>query len=163
METTMMKETPENLDREVAMRETKAPTPKSAEELASYIESLRAQEHCYGTCVYAMSLAATATFNYMASRLGVTGFQASCADMDILKRTRGYEHGFLILNATDLLYPQYDPAKRAAEWVQETRPKLAGAAAKMLAEAGDHVSPKVIARWQEIAALASTADGAERE
>lgn len=135
------------------MREAKAPTPNSGAELATYIESLRAQGHCYGTHVYAMSLAATATFNYMASQLGVTGFQASCADLDILRRTRGMKHGFLILNATNLLYPQYDLARQTREWIAKTRPTLAPEAAKLIAERDQFVSPRVLARWRKIAAL----------
>lgn len=148
-----MQETTHRAATEAEMREAKAPTPKSPEELATYVESLRAQGHCYGTCVYAMSLAATATFNYMASQLGVTGFQASCADLDILRRTRRMEHGFLILNAANLLYPQYDLARQTREWIAKTRPTLAPAAAKLIADADQFVSPKVLARWRKIAAL----------
>jgi hypothetical protein len=91
---------------EKAMRDSVAPTPQTSEELRAYIDGLVDGEHSYGTCVYAMSLAATAAFNFVASRMGVTGFQASCADLDILKRTRGYKHGFSIVDNSKLLYPQ---------------------------------------------------------
>ena len=51
---------------EKKMREEKAPRPKSIKELTDYIEGLSDEKkHDYGTCVYAVSLAATATFNYM--------------------------------------------------------------------------------------------------
>ena len=90
------------------MRAEKAPTPSLVEELNEYIRSLVEREHDYGTCVYAMSLAATAAFNHVASKLGVTGFQASCADLDVLRRTRGMDGPFIILKAEDMLYPQYD-------------------------------------------------------
>ena len=73
---------------EQEMRDTEVPRANTIGELSDYIESLVQQEHDYGTCVYAMSMAATAAFNYVARRLGVTGFQASCADMDVLRRTR---------------------------------------------------------------------------
>ncbi len=53
-----------------------------------------------------MSLAAVAAFYYVSHKLGVTGFQASCADMDFLQRTRSMKSGFKILDYDDLLYPQ---------------------------------------------------------
>lgn len=90
---------------ESEMRESKSIWPKTEKELIRYIRELLDREHDYGTCVYAMSLAAVASFHYIASKLGVTGFQASCADLDILRRTRHIER-FKILNYEDLLYPQ---------------------------------------------------------
>ena len=97
----------EKVKKEMAMREVEAPTPNNVKELTEYVNSLVKREHDYGTCVYAMSLAATATFNYVARQLGVTGFQASCADLDILRRTRRMEQGFRIVDYNKLLYPQY--------------------------------------------------------
>jgi hypothetical protein len=92
---------------EKEMRESKVPWPKNIWQLYKYIRSLLKIKHDYGTCVYAMSMSATATFYYVAHKLGVSGFQASCADMDILRRTRHYEHGFMIIDYKNLLYPQY--------------------------------------------------------
>lgn len=91
---------------EKQMRESTAPRLESMEELSAYITSLVDRRHDYGTCVYAMSLAATATFNFVAGMLGVTGFQASCADMDILRQTRDFTWGRLV-KYENLLYPQY--------------------------------------------------------
>lgn len=88
------------------LRESKAPWPKTETELTDYIKTLVDRPHDYGTCVYAMSLAATATFNYVASKLGCSGFQAGCADMDIIRRTRDIEN-FSITVWDNLLYPQY--------------------------------------------------------
>ena len=138
---------------EKEMREATVPTPKTTEELAAYITTLVDQPHDYGTCVYAMSMAATAAFNYVASKLGVTGFQASCADMDILSRTRGYKHGFMILNAEDLLYPQYDLRQRVDEWITKTEPQLADAAKQRLASSGSSMHPNVRAHMEQIASL----------
>ena len=42
------------------MARAKTPRCKVLSELSEYIESLVEREHDYGTCVYAMSLAATA-------------------------------------------------------------------------------------------------------
>jgi hypothetical protein len=89
------------------MREAKVPWPHSITDLTEYVNSLIDRNHDYGTCVYAMSMAAVAAYNHVAHKLGVTGFQASCADLDILKRTRHMEHGFSIINYENVLYPQY--------------------------------------------------------
>lgn len=99
---------------EAKMREADVPWPKSEEELMAYVRGLVDRHHDYGTCVYAMSMAAVATFRYVASALEVTGFQASCADMDILRRTRGLKHGFRLVDYGNLLYPRY--------WTEETTP-----------------------------------------
>lgn len=99
---------------EQEMREADVPWLKDAVELSAYIEGLVDRPHDYGTCVYAMSMAAVAAQQYVASRLGVSGFQASCADLDILRRMRRLEHGFQIVDYGQLLYPQY--------WNDETRP-----------------------------------------
>jgi len=136
---------------EQEMRDSDAPTHGTTEELKAYIDGLVNRGHDYGTCVYAMSLAATAAFNFVASKLGVTGFQASCADLDILKRTRRMKHGFMILDANDVLYPQYDLVRKAAEFVERQRKELAPEAKKLLAKSPD-AHPNVRARWEEIAA-----------
>lgn len=137
---------------EAEMRDSVAPTLKTVGELRDYIAHLLDRPHDYGTCVYAMSLAATAAFNHVATVLGVTGFQASCADLDILKRTRGLKHGFLILDADNLLYPQYDIPGKVADWVEKTRPTLADEARRLLKDSAT-ASPDVIERWRELAAL----------
>lgn len=89
---------------EIEMRAEKVPWPETLEELTEYIASLTDREHDYGTCVYAMSLAATAAFQYVSKRLGVTGFQAGCADLDILRRTRSLDGPFIILKAEDMCF-----------------------------------------------------------
>jgi hypothetical protein len=137
---------------EAEMRAAPEAHPKSIAELSAYVEALAKRPHDYGTCVYAMSLAAVAAFNYIASQLRVTGFQASCADLDVIRRTRGLEHPFAILNAGDLLYPQMDPLGQAAEFLDEVRPTLAPAARKLLASA-ESAHPDVRRRWREISEL----------
>lgn len=142
---------------EKQMRETKEIWPKTIKELEEYIGSLVNREHDYGTCVYAMSLAAVATFNYVAHKLGTTGFQASCADLDILRRTRGMEYGFRILNYEHLLYPQYltsehFPTHKELLW--ENREELAKVAKEKLSDT-EFVHPDVKARWEYIASLSN--------
>lgn len=136
---------------EKEMREATVPTPAFVDDLAKYVSSLVDRQHDYGTCVYAMSMAATAAFNYVAHKLGVTGFQASCADMDILTRTRGWKGSFIILKAEDLLYPQYDLPQKLNEWIAEQKPWLAEQAKLLLSER-DGAHSAVSAHWQKLAA-----------
>lgn len=136
---------------EMEMRSAAVPTFDTQEELTAYIDSLISQPHDYGTCVYAMSMAATATFNYVAHRLGVTGFQASCADMDILRRTRRIEGSFILLKAEDLLYPQYDLRGKLEDWIGEQREWLREEAKKKLREGHVGAVPFVVAHWEELA------------
>jgi hypothetical protein len=137
---------------EAEMRDAEAAHPKTPEELTAYVESLVNRGHDYGTCVYAMSLAATAAFNYVAGKLGVTGFQASCADMDIIRRTRGMKDGFIIVDGNNLLYPQYDVLDRVAQWMAGARGELAKKAKVLLAEKKT-VHPDVVAHWERLAAF----------
>lgn len=98
----------ESASTEKELREASVPWPQNERQLLEYIHSLVEREHDYETCVYAMSMAAVAAFYYVSHKLGVTGFQASCADLDILRRTRSLDGPFMLLKAEDLLYPQYD-------------------------------------------------------
>ena len=136
---------------EAQMRAMDAPWPKTIEELTSFIQSVVDRPHDYGTCVYAMSLSAVAAMHYAASKVGSTGFQASCADLDILRRTRHLDGPFGIVKAEDMLYPQYDIPAKVQEWLEEWKPWAAEQAAKKLAEV-DHAHPSVRERWEELAA-----------
>lgn len=145
-----MKEAAKN---EKEMREAKVPTPETKGALAEYIESLVNRDHDYGTCVYAMSMAATAAFNYVAHQLGVTGFQASCADMDIITRTRSIKGPWILLKGEDALYPQYDLKGNLAEFMESAKPWLKDEAKKLLIEKDAHVHPNVKAHWEKLAAV----------
>lgn len=149
---------------EKEMRESEVPKQESMEELTGYIRSLVEREHDYGTCVYAMSMAAVAAFNYVAHKLGVTGFQASCADLDILARIRGMKGGFRIINYENLLYPQYCDDEHTPGWqiyLVENAEWLATEAAKKLAERGT-AHPNVAAHWQRLAKSHSPNSGEGR-
>lgn len=138
---------------EQEMREADVPWLDTPEELGEYIEALVSRPHDYGTCVYAMSMAAVAAFQYVARKLVVTGFQASCADMDILRRTRRMDDGFRIVNYRDLLYPQHwdeerSPIFRAA--LAERPEYWADKAKELMDQAGDHVARQVWNHWQDL-------------
>lgn len=145
---------------EQEMRDATVPTFNTLDEVRDYIASLVAGQHDYGTCVYAMSMAATAAFNHVASVLGVTGFQASCADMDVLRRTRGWEWGRL-MDYTKLLYPQYHNSEAfptIGDLLDDpkTIAELGKRAAKLLAES-EHAAPTVRAHWQMLVNRAARA------
>lgn len=142
----------EDHKKEREMRAAEVPTPQTPEELSAYIDGLVKQNHDYGTCVYAMSMAATAAFNYVASKLGVTGFQASCADMDIIRRTRRIDGPLMLLDGSQALYPQYDLIGKVREWMEDDdfQKWLSEEAKKKLAESGD-ASERVTAHWKRLA------------
>jgi hypothetical protein len=136
---------------EQEMRAETAPTFDTVEELQGYITALVERQHDYGTCCYAMSLAATAAFNFVASKLGVTGFQASCADLDILRRTRHLDGPFVILKGEDELYPQYDNQQKLQECRESWKDWIAEQAKAKLEKSADSAHPNVVAHWKKLA------------
>lgn len=135
---------------ESEMRDAKVPWPHTKEQLTQYVESLVNRQHDYGTCVYAMSMAACAAFYYVANQLGVTGFQSSCADMDFIKRTRHMDGPFMLVDASKALYPQYDLMGEVTKMLVESRPWLKERAAKKLTDSPDAVET-VLAHWRRLA------------
>lgn len=139
----------ETASTEQEMRAAKAPWPYTEKQLIEYIDSLVNRQHDYGTGVYAVSLAASATFNYVAHKLGASGFQSSCADLDFLRRTRDLKGPFMLINAEDALYPQYDLREKLEEALTEWKPWLKTEASKKLAES-PVAHPEVIAHWRKL-------------
>lgn len=136
---------------EQELRAMDAPWPDSLDDLTAFIETLVNRPHSYGTCVYATSLAAASAFNYVARRLGITGFQSSCADLDVLRRTRRMgDEPFGIIEAKDLLFPQKNPRFKAINMIQGWKEWAAKEARKKLAEHPD-AHPDVIAHWRTLA------------
>lgn len=143
--------------KESKLRDSATPWPKTETELSDYILSLVEQEHDYGSCVYAMSLAAVAAFNYVADRLGATGFQSSCADLDFIKRIRHIKGPFMILDVADELYSSDACLDKAREYVQKSRVWLRKMAKERIAEGG-YFAPDVFHRLMELAAFAPCKD-----
>lgn len=142
----------EQAQTEQQMREATVPWPATIEELVEYINSLTERTHDYGTCVYAMSMAAVATFNYVASKEDCTGFQASCADLDILRRTRSIDAPFMIVNLNDTLYPQYDKLADVQEFITKNAKWRKDRAIELLKKNPD-LSNRVSEHWKQLAAL----------
>jgi hypothetical protein len=140
---------------ELEMQKQEVPQPKTREELDKYIDYLVEGQHDYGTCVYAMSMAATATFYYISHKLGVTGFQASCADLDILRRLRHIEC-FSVQNMDNLLYPQYCNEEHFPSWeqlLQKHKEWLKEKATKLLKKEESYAHPSVVAHWKMLSEL----------
>lgn len=136
---------------EEEMRAAKVPWPYTTRQLVQYIDSLVEREHDYGTCVYAMSMAAVAAFYYVSHRLGVTGFQASCADLDIIRRTRHLKGPFMIIDADKMLYPQYNIVGEVMKALKEWRPWAKKRAKELLADDGRSAADEVYDRWKRLA------------
>lgn len=147
---------------EKEMREADVPTFDTLDELTEYIRSLTEREHDYGTAVYAVSMAAVAAFNHVAHKLGITGFQASCADLDIIRRTRRLRGPFMLIRAEDMLYPQYSIEGKVREALNEWLPWAREQARKKLAEPLVHVHPDVMRRWRELAGTKDAKQSDER-
>jgi hypothetical protein len=123
---------------------------QSLDGLKDLIGSLTNAVHDYGSCVYAMSIAAEAAFNYVANQLGVAGFQASCADLDIIRRTRRIKTSFTIVTPDDYLYPQY--AYKHGELKKKMEKEAASIALERMRtwKDGEFASAKVALHWWEL-------------
>ena len=140
----------EDAQTEEAMRDAKVPWPYTKQQLSDYIESLVNRDHNYGTCVYALSMAAEAAFNYVAHKLGVTGFQSSCADLDFIRRVRSMEGPFILLKAEDMVYPQYDLEEKLRKAMESWKPWVKEQAQKNLDKDSEHCHPDVVAHWKKL-------------
>lgn len=116
----------------------------------------------YSKCAEAMSQAALAAFELVARDLGVTGWQASYAELDFLRRSRRIEGPWGIYQMHDALYPQYDVVGRIekARWSDDTVRWLGDQAEKRLTEER-HAADTVIAHWHSLVAQRDALPAAE--
>lgn len=144
------------------MHNAEVPTIQEIDQLMEYIQSCidavnsleEDDEDGYCKCVYAMSMASVATFNHVADALGVTGFQAACADFDILRRTRNIKAPFGLYTLDDLLYPQRDVIQRVQDVIDSdtTKEWLKEEAKKRIEETkGEEICPDVMEHWLKLA------------
>lgn len=143
---------PHAVERE--MRDAKVPWPKTEEELISYIRDTIGKARDYGTCVYAMSMCAVATFYYVAHVLGPSWAQAEMAGLDFIRRVRGIKRGFRIVSNDDLVYPQHwkDDTKPIYKKALAENPGVHVEEARRLLASDAHRSahPRVREHWQYI-------------
>ncbi len=139
---------------EEELREAEVVWPKTEEELGEIIDALIERNHTYGTCVYAMSIAMVSAMRYVSHELGVTGFQASCADLDVLSRTRNLNWGTL-LDYEDLLWPQKwhsDNFPSRIDIWSDNKEKFAEKAKEKIEENNKgEVHERVWKHWEELA------------
>lgn len=147
--------------------------PQTEEELADYLRDLVDAQHDYNSSAQALHDGAMAAFNYLAHRLGNSGFQASHAALRLLGTVNGYGGPYGLLKAEDALFPQYPSAQeRAQEMADGWRDWLADEARRRLAENPEvvyrtvtdedgndpvqvpNVSPAVHEHWRALAAYA---------
>lgn len=134
--------------------------PMSAEELAEQIAAAVAFDHDGGGDGYSQSAdamwkAAALAFNFAASQVGATGFQASWAALRFYAEVMHVECPFMLIKAEDALYPQYDLLGSVATWLGEQEQWLSEQAAAKLAQPHDHAVRPVVEHWQRLAAQVS--------
>lgn len=135
------------------MREFKVPEMHSFSKLEKFIKSLDKEADDYDTAAYCASLAATAAFYYICHKNGLTGFQASYADLDFIRRVRRIEGPFILLKMEDMLYPQYNLNEKLYNimYSQNTKNWLRDEAKKLLTESNENTSPRVLEHWKKLA------------
>lgn len=126
--------------------------PKSWEDFKEYVEEIESQPHGYNSIADALTQSTVAFFNYFASKHGMTGFQASWSQMQIIATLRNMEAPFMIVDSSKLLYPQYDVENDVKEFLKNSKAELSKIAKKNLEENNEFTSQRVIARWEELAA-----------
>lgn len=129
--------------------------PKSIEEVSKIIIDLTERKHDYNSCVYAMAIAASAAMKYVATKLAVTGYQFSAAEMKLIAKSRNLDMGGRLLNYQDILYPQYCDNEHFPSWedvLKNNKEKFVKKAKEFLVE-HPSAAPNVIAHWQKIASM----------
>lgn len=123
---------------------------EAPEDVASFIKELLAAEHTYSSCVYATAGAALAAGHLMASRLGITGFQAGCVMWEFVREWLDLDGVVRLVQYRDMLYPQYE-SKFAKAITPDVWEDLQSEARKLLAkERRNGASSPVVAHWQSI-------------
>ena len=144
----------------------KYPTvPSSAEDLLAEITAvikavgdsdakLGNESDGYGKCVEAMWRAGYLAHEFAAHQLGVSGFQHGMSSLHLLGALRRIEGPYMIVDASDALYPQNDLAGKVTNFLRsdDTRRWLADTAAARLAESSDFASPSVKSHWWALVA-----------
>jgi hypothetical protein len=108
----------------------------------------------YMKCIEAMRDAAVMAFDYVASELGVTGFQASVAALQAYGMVMHIDGPFMMLQLRDALYPQSNPVERVEEWLSQesSRTWLQEQVAERMGDTfiPEGIHPTVLAHWHAI-------------
>lgn len=128
-------------------------TFNSVEELSAYISEKLEGEYDYNTHVTAMADVMFEVFNFLADKLGASGFSASCAQLEFIAKARHLEGPFAVIKAEDMLYPQYDIAESVEKYLDKWTPWAITEAKKLLQETTHPIAPVVRERWESLASL----------
>lgn len=124
---------------------------KTFDELVAFLSDVEKNYNVgYSVAPRAMAQAALAVDGYLASKFGITGFQAGCVMWDFIIDWlySNNKCGLKIVNFDDMLYPQY--ADRFHKTINiDTWHSLQKQAKKNL-ENTEHCHPHVIEHWQSI-------------
>jgi hypothetical protein len=127
-------------------------TPKDIDELALYISEQLTHPWSYDGSVYDAVRCLMATWNFLMSKQGHSGFSASIAGLEFFGMTRRMKHSFIVLDGHDVFYPQHNLVAKVQKFVYEQQhsPDMIKEAKELL-EDRDMAHPDVIKRWEEIA------------
>lgn len=107
-------------------------------------------EEGYEQAANSLAAVAVAAFNYAASELGVTGFQASWAALRAYADELHITGPFVMLRGENLLYPQYDLHRELDDSIAGWQDWLVEQAQRKLAEDAEHAAVRVVAHWETI-------------
>lgn len=109
----------------------------------------------YSQCAEAMAATAVDAFNLVARAVGASGWQASWAELEFLRRSRRIEGPWGVYTMEDALYPQYDLHQRLQDlrWSDDTVKWLGDCAEYALAlRESNVVAPRVADHWRWLVA-----------
>ena len=90
-------------------------------------------------------------FNFMASRLGNSGFQASWAALSFYGEVSHIKSPYIVLKLEDMLFPQYDLHAKLGDFIAENQQWVGDEARKKLAEQEGTTfpaHPNVLQHWK---------------
>ncbi len=137
---------------EQEVQATEVPTFRTIQGLSTYINLLVTTDHNFGTCVDAMSMAATAVFNFVKAKTGADDFMADLARDDIIRRLRGCSGPFVVIGAEEDLHQRCGSKRKLAEaraddewidWLKHT-------AKERLRSDLSKCHPKVVKHWRRL-------------
>lgn len=125
---------------------------KKIEELADLIEEVETKfNYGYGVAPRCIGAVSAVVANYLSAKMGITGFQASCAMWDFIKSYTytSNECGMKLIDYDTMLYPQYDYRfeKIISKDVWEL---LKNKAKEKLEKDGNNACERVVEHWKSI-------------
>lgn len=137
------------------MSNSENPYPHSMNELSTYITSRLQEPNTYESVPETLADIALAAFNYACGELGVTGYQASIAELVFLGKSRRIKGPFALVRAEDDLYPQNSILDQVEQLRDEWSPWLKDEAAKLVYETATKPQypphPQVYQHWVNLA------------